>query len=236
MAIQAAATAEQIAGAIAICPAGADHLLRGLRAGTLEMRIDPGARERARGLARRARPAPGGRADGLQAAAPDPRPRRRPDSRRTGPRSSTRGPREPRKLILLPGGHHRSAQHDAELHGVALGGWSETWAQALSRCRGGRRSTRRRRREPVGHAAHGPTDLVTQVGLAGRPADLVDGAGRGAVDGARDAAGRPGQVGARGVVDALYGVADGARRRGRGRHGRDVGDVGRSDAGAGRAE
>jgi fermentation-respiration switch protein FrsA (DUF1100 family) len=28
--------------------------------------------------------------------------------------------REPRKLILLPGGHHRSAQHDAELQGVAL--------------------------------------------------------------------------------------------------------------------
>ena len=27
---------------------------------------------------------------------------------------------EPRKLIVLPGGHHRSAQHDAELHGVAL--------------------------------------------------------------------------------------------------------------------
>ncbi len=27
---------------------------------------------------------------------------------------------DPRKLIVLPGGHHRSAQHDAELHGVAL--------------------------------------------------------------------------------------------------------------------
>ena len=27
---------------------------------------------------------------------------------------------EPRKLILLPGGHHRSAQHDAEIHGIAL--------------------------------------------------------------------------------------------------------------------
>ena len=27
---------------------------------------------------------------------------------------------EPRKLIVLPGGHHRSAQHDAELQGVAL--------------------------------------------------------------------------------------------------------------------
>jgi fermentation-respiration switch protein FrsA (DUF1100 family) len=27
---------------------------------------------------------------------------------------------EPRKLIVLPGGHHRSVQHDAELQGVAL--------------------------------------------------------------------------------------------------------------------
>ena len=27
---------------------------------------------------------------------------------------------EPRKLIVLPGGHHRSAQHDAELQGLAL--------------------------------------------------------------------------------------------------------------------
>ena len=28
---------------------------------------------------------------------------------------------EPRKLILVPGGDHRSVQHDAELQGVALG-------------------------------------------------------------------------------------------------------------------
>ena len=27
---------------------------------------------------------------------------------------------QPSKLILLPGGHHRSAQHDAELQGIAL--------------------------------------------------------------------------------------------------------------------
>ena len=27
---------------------------------------------------------------------------------------------EPRKLIILPGGHHRTVQHDAELQGVAL--------------------------------------------------------------------------------------------------------------------
>ena len=27
---------------------------------------------------------------------------------------------DPRKLILLPGGHHRSAQHDAELQALRL--------------------------------------------------------------------------------------------------------------------
>ena len=27
---------------------------------------------------------------------------------------------DPRKLIVLPGGHHRSAQHDPELQGLAL--------------------------------------------------------------------------------------------------------------------
>src|SRR5204863_9857626 len=45
MAIQAAATSDAIAGATAICPAGSDHLLRGLRAGTMEMGIEPGTED-----------------------------------------------------------------------------------------------------------------------------------------------------------------------------------------------
>ena len=28
--------------------------------------------------------------------------------------------RDPRKLVIVPGGHHRSVQHDAELQSVAL--------------------------------------------------------------------------------------------------------------------
>ena len=44
MAIQAAATSSAIAGAVAICPAGSDHLRRGLRSGRLDVRLDPGAR------------------------------------------------------------------------------------------------------------------------------------------------------------------------------------------------
>jgi alpha-beta hydrolase superfamily lysophospholipase len=119
MAIQAAATADQIAGAIAICPAGANHLLRGLRSGTLEMRIDPDA---ARALEawlaehdlRQAVELMGSKPLLLIHASGDDQ---IPSdwSQQLYARA-----REPRKLILLPGGHHRSAQHDAELHGVAL--------------------------------------------------------------------------------------------------------------------
>jgi alpha-beta hydrolase superfamily lysophospholipase len=119
MAIQATATTEQIAGVIAICPAGADHLRRGLLSGSLEMRLDPGALTALEAWLtehdlRRAVELMGSKplllihasgdeqipsewSEELYACAP-----------------------EPRKLIVLPGGHHRSAQHDAELHGVAL--------------------------------------------------------------------------------------------------------------------
>ncbi|MDP9228246.1 MAG: alpha/beta hydrolase, partial [Actinomycetota bacterium] len=47
MAIHAAALAPELAGVIAICPAGEEHLRRGLRRGELEMRVeDPAALER----------------------------------------------------------------------------------------------------------------------------------------------------------------------------------------------
>jgi uncharacterized protein len=119
MAIQAAATSDQIAGAIAICPAGADRLLRGVRSGSLEMRVEPdseaaleawlaehdlrdavhlmGAKPLLLIHARGDEQIPAEDSEELHAHASD-----------------------PRKLIVLPGGHHRSAQHDAELHGLAL--------------------------------------------------------------------------------------------------------------------
>jgi uncharacterized protein len=119
LAILAAASSDAIAGAIAICPASSEHLSRGLRSGTLEMRVEPGSE--------------GALEDWLAEH----------DLRDAG---ELRGPKplmlihargdeqipaewseelhahanEPRKLIVLPGGHHRSAQHDAELQGVAL--------------------------------------------------------------------------------------------------------------------
>lgn len=119
MAIQAAATSDQIAGAIAVCPAGAHHLLRGMRAGTMRIGIDPGTegsleawlaehdlRDAVELMA--AKPLLLIHASGDDQIPSD-------WSEELYARA-----REPRKLILLPGGHHRSAQHDAELHGLAL--------------------------------------------------------------------------------------------------------------------
>jgi len=119
MAIQAAATSDQIAGAIAICPAGADRLLRGLRRGSLEMRVEPEGE-----AALEAWLAEHDLRDAVELMGEKPLllihargdeqiPAE--DSEELHARA-----REPRKLIVLPGGHHRSAQHDAELHGLAL--------------------------------------------------------------------------------------------------------------------
>src|SRR3954454_5388277 len=119
MAIQAAATSDAIAGAIAICPAGAQHLTRGLRSNELEMRIDP---DRVEALAswlaehalRHAVELMGSKPLLLIHAGGD-------DQIPADWSEELHAQaREPSKLILLPGGHHRSAQHDAELHGIAL--------------------------------------------------------------------------------------------------------------------
>jgi fermentation-respiration switch protein FrsA (DUF1100 family) len=119
MAIQAAATAERVAGAIAICPAGADHLRRGLRAGTLRMRIDPDA---ATALDAWLAEHDLGQAVELMGRKPLLLIHAAGDEQIPSDASERlyARAREPRKLILLPGGHHRSAQHDAELQGVAL--------------------------------------------------------------------------------------------------------------------
>ena len=119
MAIQAAATTEEIAGAVAICPAAADHLRHGLRAGTLEMRIDPDA---ATALEAWLTEYDLGQAVELMGAKPLLLIHAKGDEQIPWDHTEQlyARAREPRKLILLPGGHHRSAQHDAELNGVAL--------------------------------------------------------------------------------------------------------------------
>jgi alpha-beta hydrolase superfamily lysophospholipase len=119
IAIQGAASSDAIAGAIAICPADEEHLLRGLRARTLEMRI--GERERA-DLAAWLSEHDLRDAVAEMGAKPLLLIHARGDERVPYEISEELYERaaEPRRLILLAGGHHRSAQHDSELHGEAL--------------------------------------------------------------------------------------------------------------------
>jgi fermentation-respiration switch protein FrsA (DUF1100 family) len=117
LAIHAAAVAPEIAGVIAICPAGERHLARGVRRGELEMPIaDSGALEAwlaehdLRDAVERleGRPLILLHAEGDDQIPPD-------WSIELYERAA-----EPRKLVLVPGGSHRSVQHDPELQGVAL--------------------------------------------------------------------------------------------------------------------
>ncbi|MFL5869865.1 MAG: alpha/beta hydrolase [Solirubrobacterales bacterium] len=119
IAIHAAATSTAIAGVIAVCPAGERDLLRGLRNGTLEVGGSAQARSDleawlAEHDLREAVERLSGRPLILIHA--------RGDERIASEWSEELYLRagEPKKLILLPGGHHRSAQHDPELQGVAL--------------------------------------------------------------------------------------------------------------------
>src|SRR5687768_3757975 len=114
VAIHGAATSPAIAGVIAICPAGEEHLARGLRDGSLEFRA--GERSRTDLTAWL------GEHDlrdavELLAAKPLLLIHAEGDERIPSEFSAELYERaaEPRKLILLPGGHHRSAQHDGEL-------------------------------------------------------------------------------------------------------------------------
>ena len=119
VAIHAAATSDSLAGVVAICPAGEQHLIRGLRDGSLELPADNTARDDleawlAEHDLREAVELLGAKPLLLIHAAGD---ERIPSewSAELHERAA-----QPCKLILLPGGHHRSAQHDAELQGIAL--------------------------------------------------------------------------------------------------------------------
>lgn len=123
MAIHAAANGDAIRGVIAICPAGEEHLQRGLRRGEFEFRAGPEAiraldawlteHDLCDAVERMgAKPLLLIHAEGDDQIPSE-------WSRELHARAA-----EPRKLIILPGGHHRSAQHDPELHGIALG-WLE---------------------------------------------------------------------------------------------------------------
>jgi alpha-beta hydrolase superfamily lysophospholipase len=116
MAIQAAATFDEIAGTIAICPASEDDLRRGVRRGELEMRADSVALQAWLGEhdLRDAVERMGRKPLILLHAQGDE------SIPYTWSEELNDRAAEPCKLIVLPGGHHRSVQHDAELNGVAL--------------------------------------------------------------------------------------------------------------------
>jgi fermentation-respiration switch protein FrsA (DUF1100 family) len=116
VAIHAAAVSDTIAGVIAVCPAGERMLLESLRSDPLEMRADRAALEpwleehdlREAVALLGEKPLILLHAKGDDEVPAD-------WSEELFERAA-----EPRKLILVPGGHHRSVQHDPELQGVAL--------------------------------------------------------------------------------------------------------------------
>lgn len=116
IAIHAAATSESVAGVIAICPPSERMLIDGLRRGRLQMRVDRSAFEpwlEEHDL-REAVELIGGRPLILLHARGDDEV---PFDFSEELYERARGPR---KLVLVPGGHHRSIQHDRELQTVAL--------------------------------------------------------------------------------------------------------------------
>jgi hypothetical protein len=126
VAIHAAAISDSLAGVIAICPAGERMLLEGLRNDRLvEMRADRSALEpwlEEHDLR-----------DAVELIGDKPLIllHARGDEEVPVEFSVELHERasEPRKLIVIPGGHHRSAQHDAEIQTTALR-WLERRLQA----------------------------------------------------------------------------------------------------------
>jgi fermentation-respiration switch protein FrsA (DUF1100 family) len=119
MAIHAAATSPLVAGAIAICPAREDGLRRGLAEERFDFRAGPAAiGELDAWLAELDL----GEAVELMGPRPLVLLHARGDEQvpYEGSEELYRRAAEPRKLVIVPGGHHRSVQHDAELQEVAL--------------------------------------------------------------------------------------------------------------------
>ena len=119
VAIEAAARSGLIAAVIAVCPADPKSLLAGLERDAFDFRLDPelrGAVElwlqncdslaAARALAPRALIVMHAEGDEQVPS--------------TGSRRLIAAAGEPKRLILVPGGHHRSLQHDPEMQAAGL--------------------------------------------------------------------------------------------------------------------
>ena len=107
----------QAAAVVAICPAGSEHLLRGLRAGALPFRADLSSLEAF--LTEHDAMLAAAELDGglllLHAEGDERIPVGHSiELERVAMRA------QPKRLIAVPGGHHRSVQHDGELQGESL--------------------------------------------------------------------------------------------------------------------
>jgi uncharacterized protein len=117
LAISAASASREIAGVIAICPASEDHLASGLRRGNLEMRVgDPVGLEAwlmAQDIGEAVDRIDGRPVILLHAEG---------DIQIPSDHSAElyERAREPRKLVIVPGGAHNTVQHDPELQAMAL--------------------------------------------------------------------------------------------------------------------
>lgn len=116
MAIHAAARSRRITAAIGICPADEETLRRGLREQRFEMRVDASGFDAFLGEhdIREAAVEMGEKPLILMHAMGDER------VPYLVSEEIYARKRDPRKLVVLPGGHHRSVQHDVELQGMAL--------------------------------------------------------------------------------------------------------------------
>lgn len=116
LAIHAAATADAISGAIAICPASEDGLRSGLREGRFEMRADVAALDAWLGEhdLRQAVPAVAPKPLILLHARGD----EQVPVAWSEELYTLAG--DPRRIIVVPGGDHRSVQHDPEVQTSAL--------------------------------------------------------------------------------------------------------------------
>ncbi len=121
LALHAAAVSPIVAGVIAICPASEDGLRRALKRGELEMRVADVA-------ALSAWLAEHDLREAVELIGPRPLIFLHAEGDERIPYTWSRELHEhaigPRRLIIAPGGNHRSVQHDEELQAVALG-WIE---------------------------------------------------------------------------------------------------------------
>jgi uncharacterized protein len=131
VAIHAAAVSDRIAAALAICPPSERMLLESMRSDPLEMRADREALEPwlAEHDLREAIALIGSKPLILLHAKGDE------EVPSDYSEELFEHAAEPRKLILVPGGHHRSVQHDAELQTAALR-WLERAFDARERSAG----------------------------------------------------------------------------------------------------